>query len=70
MTVKQLITKLLDCRMDASVSVLVELRRDYIDEQLEEFSDYTYPISEDAEIEDMTDGGNSVRIYLNVGDSD
>lgn len=53
MTVKELIEKLLDCPMDAKITVLVELDRDYITGRLNEYPDYKYPIDDDADITDV-----------------
>ncbi len=53
MTVKELIKELLDCKMDAEVTVLVEIKKDRVEHILEEYGSYKYPIDDDVEIKEI-----------------
>lgn len=64
MTVKELINKLLDCKMDADAVVLVEIDKDTIKHSLEVCGGYSYPIADDVEIKEVEDMGTFVRIEL------
>lgn len=64
MTVKELINKLLDCKMDADAVVLVEIDKDTIIKTMTEFGNYSYPLSDDVEIKEVTEIGRFVRIEL------
>ena len=64
MTVKELINELLDCKMDATVNVLVEIDKDTIKHSLEVCGGYSYPIANDVEIKEVDDMGTFVRIEL------
>ena len=64
MTVKELINKLLDCKMDAEVVVLVEIDRETICNVLDGGT-YKYPIDDDINVEEVNDmGEHYVRICL------
>ena len=64
MTVKELINKLLDCKMDANVVVLVEIGRYTLRNALDKYGDYLYPIDDDIQIKTVDDGCVDVRICL------
>lgn len=64
MTVRQLINKLLDCKMDATVLVLVKIDKKALIKTLAEYDDFAYPIDDDIEIDDVDDRFNEVRILL------
>lgn len=64
MKVKELINKLLDCKMDADAVVLVEIDKDTIKHSLEVYGGYSYPIDDDVEIKEVTEIGRFVRIEL------
>lgn len=64
MTVKELINKLLDCKMDANVVVLVEIDKDTLKYALEDYGSYKYPIGDDLAITDIDNFDTDVRIYL------
>lgn len=64
MTVKELINKLLDCKMDADAVVLVEIDKDTIIKTLTEFGNYSYPLDDDVKIKEVTEIGRFVRIEL------
>ena len=54
MTVKELITELLSCPMDAKVSVYVEMDKDFIEKRMEETGEYDdHPICDDVEIDSV-----------------
>lgn len=65
MTVKELISELLDCPMGAEVNVLVEMHKDFMNERLNQYSNYTFPVTDDAEIKQVFQVcNNHVRILL------
>lgn len=64
MTVRQLINKLLDCNMGATVSVLVEIDRETMIRTMTEYGNYSYPLDDDIDVDDVDDGGDTVRIQL------
>lgn len=64
MTVKELINKLLDCKMDADVTVLVEIDKYTIQRTLDEYEDYSYPLDDDIEVKEVDDLVTDVRIIL------
>ncbi len=51
MKVKELINKLLDCKMDEDVTVLVEIDKDTIIHMMTKYGNYSYPIDDDFDIE-------------------
>ena len=51
MTVKELINKLLDCKMDENVSVLIEIDKGTLIKTLTKYGNYSYPIDDDIPIE-------------------
>lgn len=58
MKVKELINKLLDCKMDADILVEVKIKKDIIEYNLEEYGDFSCPIDDDAEIKGIVKYGN------------
>jgi len=67
MKVKELINKLLGCKMDADAVVLVdlvEIDKDTIKHSLEVRVGHYYPIADDVEIKEEEDAGTFVRIEL------
>ena len=65
MKVKELINKLLDCKMDADVTVLVEIKKDTLKHNLEDYGNYDYPIDDDIEIKEIINyTNNAVSIVL------
>ena len=68
MTVKEFINELLECPMGAEVNVLVEMRKDFMKERLNQYSKYsdtTYPIVDDADVKRVqVCSKNRIRIYL------
>lgn len=65
MTVKGLINELLECPMDAEVDVLVELHKDFMNERLNQYSNYAFPVTDDAEVKQVFQVcNNHVRILL------
>lgn len=64
MTVKELINKLLDCKMDANVVVLVEIDKDTLKNILNKDWDYSYPLDDDIAVIDVDDYDTEVRIFL------
>lgn len=64
MTVRELINKLLYCNMNATVSVLVEIDKNSIIKTMTEFGNYSYPIADDINVDDVDNMGPSVRIQL------
>ncbi|MCR5466786.1 MAG: hypothetical protein K6F11_08145 [Lachnospiraceae bacterium] len=51
MTVRELINELLDCKMDANVTVLVEIDKKTIITSMTKYGNYSYPIADDIGIE-------------------
>lgn len=65
MKVKELINKLLDCKMDADVTVFVEIKKDTLKYNLEDYGNYDYPIDDDIEIKEIINyTNNAVSIVL------
>lgn len=64
MTVKELITELLECRMDARVEVLVEIDKDTIIHTMDEYGEYSYPLDDEIGIETVDNMGAIARICL------
>ena len=65
MKVKELINKLLDCKMDADVTVLVEIKRSAIEYNLKYYGDCPHPIDDDFEIKGIFEyDNNAVSIEL------
>lgn len=64
MTVKELINALLDCKMDAEVTALVEIDKDTIKHTLDEYGDCSYPLDDDIEVKEVEDLVTDVRIIL------
>lgn len=64
MTVKELINKLLDCKMDADVTVLVEIDKYTIQRTLDNYGGLAYPLDDDIEVEGVDDLVTDVRIIL------
>lgn len=65
MTVKQMINALLECPMGAEVNVLVEMPKDFMKERLEQYADYSFPVSDEADVKMVfTVCHNHVRIIL------
>lgn len=51
MKVRELINKLLNCKMDEEVTVLVEIDKDTIIRTMTKYGNYSYPIDDDFDIE-------------------
>ena len=65
MKVKELINKLLDCKMDADVTVLKKKKKDVLKDNLEHYGNCSYPIDDDIEIKEIINyTNNAVSIVL------
>lgn len=64
MTVKELINELLDCKMDADVTVLVEIGKETIKNTMVKYGEYLYPFDDEIEIKNVEDLCTIVRIEL------
>lgn len=64
MTVKELINELLDCKMDANATVLVEIDKDTIKDIMDRYGNYSYPIADEIDIETVDDLNTRARIVL------
>jgi len=64
MTVKELINELLDCKMGADVTVLVEIDKETIKDTMDRYGNCTYPLDDEIDVKTVDNMNTRVRITL------